>query len=303
MHFIPAESARIPQSNPRAEKVPVVLTIAGFDPSSGAGITADLKVFAAHGLFGVACVTALTVQSTQGVRRMQAVDETFVEETLACLEADIAIAGVKIGMLADEAVIRCVAAWLSGFRDRCPSAPVVLDPVLRASSGASLLAPTAIELLRQNLLPLVSVLTPNLAEARELSRVPLAQEAIALRANVPAMAYAIGSTLAPSAAVVITGGHLEVGASPDDYLLSVGEAEGRWLPGAWVDTRATHGTGCAFSSALLCGLVQGMRVPEATAHAKRYIEAALRAAYPVGRGAGPMHHLFALDAIHGGHLA
>ena len=303
MHFLPAEGARIRRSNPGAEKVPIVLTIAGFDPSSGAGITADLKVFAAHGLFGVACVTALTVQSTQGVYGMQAVDGAFVEETLACLEADVVIAGVKIGMLADEAVTRSVAAWLARFRHRFPGAPVVLDPVLRASSGASLLAPAAIELLRQTLLPLVSVLTPNLAEAGELSRAPQAQEATASGASVPAMAHAIVSMLAPSAAVVITGGHLGAGAPPDDYLLSVGEEEGRWIPGAWVDTRATHGTGCAFSSALLCALVNGMRVPEATAQAKRYVESALGAAYPVGRGSGPMHHLFALDAIHGSHLA
>ncbi len=300
MHFLPVENPGVTKSSSGTEsqkKVPTVLTIAGFDPSSGAGITADLKVFAAHGLFGVACITALTVQSTQGVWRMQAVDGPLVEQTLTCLEDDVTIAGVKIGMLADEVVTWAVASWLAGFRKRFPHAPVVLDPVLRSSSGASLLAPAALGLLRQELLPLVSVLTPNLAEACELSRAAEAPHRSVDREEVPAMARDIAAELAPSAAVVITGGHLETGGTPDDYLLVNGKESGEWIPGEWVETRATHGTGCAFSSALLCGLVQELGVAEATARAKQYVQSALRAAYPVGRGRGPMHHLFPLDSV------
>ena len=154
------------------EPVPAaLLTIAGFDPSSGAGMTADLKVFAAFGVYGLACPTAWTVQSTVGVQRVSAVDPALVRETLDCLSSDITIAGVKIGMLADAGVLGAVVAWLRGFRQQFPKAPVVLDPVLRSSSGRTLLAEEALPVLRHELLPLVSVVTPNLAEAELLSDV------------------------------------------------------------------------------------------------------------------------------------
>ena len=272
-------SEELPGSgNPR-----VVLTIAGFDPSSGAGITADLKVFAAHGLYGVACATALTVQSTQGVRRSESVGGELIGDTLRCLSDDIEIAGVKIGMLGTRAAVETVAEWLRTQ----PLLPVVLDPVVRSSSGADLLSPDGIDALRTELLPLVTVLTPNLAEAELLSGTRCEQ-----REDVPEAARALLRLTGGS--VAITGGHLA--GAPEDYLLEAGQPDGTWFGGEWVRTQATHGTGCAFSSALLCELVGGAILKNAVPAAKRYVESAMRAASPVGRGKGPMHHLFAFDS-------
>ena len=268
-----------------------LLTIAGFDPSSGAGITADLKVFAAFGAFGVACPTAFTVQSTQSVQRVEAVSPELVRDTLACLSDDIAMDGVKIGMLAEAALLRAVVAWLREYRRLFPLAPVVLDPVLLSSSGRRLLAEEALPLLRSELLPLVSVVTPNLAEAAQLAGIPVGD-----RESAEAAAGAIREQMGPDGAVVVTGGHMsgmDGRPMPEDLLLP---SQGRmtWVPGAWVDTSSTHGTGCAFSSALTAGLAQGLPLPDAVRGAKRYVEGALRAAYPVGKGNGPMHHLYTL---------
>jgi len=269
---------------------PIVVSIAGFDPSSGAGFTADLKVFAAHGLYGLACPTALTVQSTQGVRRSEGVQAELVAETLACLADDFPIVGIKIGMLADGPVLLAVARWLAGYRRQVPALPVVLDPVLRSSSGTELLSPEAVALLGSELLPLISVLTPNLDEAAQLSGLPVNTRDAAERA---ASALLRHMSL-PNSAVVVTGGHLGADQAPDDFLLD--GATGTWFSGPRVHTRATHGTGCAFSSALLCNLVKGLPLPAAVSAAKTYVRAALQAAYPLGHGRGPMHHLFALDS-------
>ena len=287
---------------------PAVLSIAGFDPSSGAGFTADLKVFAAHGLYGLACPTGLTVQSTEGVRRSEAVSAELVRETLECLAADIRIAGVKIGMLASATVVREVARWLVRYREQAPELPVVLDPVLGSSAGRPLLDPEAVELLLRELLPLATVATPNLAEAAQLAGC-----AVGSREAAPAAARALLGRMGPESAVIVTGGHFGAEQTPDDFLLEPGDApgsepEGVWVPGTWVHTRSTHGTGCAFSSALLCALVQNSSrnsswerdrkhaLEASVRQAKDYVQAALGAAYPVGRGHGPMHHLYALDA-------
>ena len=269
---------------------PAVLSIAGFDPSSGAGCTADLKVFAAHRLYGLACPTALTVQSTRGVERSEPVSAELVGEMLECLAGDIGIAGVKIGMLASAPVLLAVTRWLAGCRALVPGIPVVLDPVLRSSSGHALLEPGAVELLRGELLPLVSVVTPNLAEAAHLAGFP----GPCARETVPEAALAIRKQMAPgTGAVVVTGGHL--GQTPDDFLLEAGSREGVWLPGVRVRTQSTHGTGCAFSSALVCALVKGQTMAAGVRQAKEYVRLALEAAHPMGHGRGPMHHLYALD--------
>ena len=279
------------------ERAPAaVLSIAGLDPSSGAGFTADLKVFAAHGLYGLACPTALTVQSTQGVRRSEPVSGSLIRDTLACLASDIPIAGVKIGMLATGGNVRAVAAWLDGYRARPGGLPVVLDPVLRSSSGAALLSPDAVNLLVQELLPLATVVTPNLQEAAVLAGLDPSSSRSWQRSDVEAAARRIQPHLNPAnGTVLITGGHLGDGQASDDYLLPSGAGEGCWLPGKRIATRSTHGTGCALSSALLCALVAGQVLAEAVASAKRYVEGALAAAYPVGQGNGPMHHLFLTD--------
>ncbi len=270
----------------------VVLTIAGFDPSSGAGLTADLKVFAAHRLHGVAAATALTVQSTEGVRRVVPVSAALLSETLDCLADDLPLSGIKIGMLGTEENVSAVAEFLEGlFAWPDNGIPIVLDPVLRSSSGHSLLDSDGLRSLRSRLLPLVTCTTPNvdelflLAQARELTPPLTSPDAIAAAASVLTQHI-------PHLAVIATGGHL---AQPDDYVLAPGQP-GALLAGEWVDTRATHGTGCAYSSALLCGLVAGLPLLDAARAAKRYVTEALRAAQPIGRGGGSMHHLYAAFA-------
>jgi hydroxymethylpyrimidine/phosphomethylpyrimidine kinase len=263
---------------------PVCLTIAGFDPSSGAGVSADLKTFAAHGVYGVAAITALTVQSSQGVRSIEPVRPSLFRETLEYLAADIPLAGVKLGMLASAGLVAEAEHFLRArpeLRER-----IVLDPVLRSSSGASLLDAEGTALLREHLLGVVGWITPNLDELSLLTDVE-----VRTREQVPPAAGRLARQAASvgnsGMGIVVTGGHL---GRPDDYLLWNGK--GSWLPGERVETRSTHGTGCAFSSALLAELVLGRDGEDAVGAAKRYVAGALRAAYPVGQGRGPLHHLF-----------
>lgn len=266
---------------------PIALTIAGFDPSSGAGITADLKVFAAHDIYGMACITALTVQSTLGVRRVEPVAPETIRETLACLRDDVMPAGVKIGMLATAEAVTETARFLaeSGIDRR----RVVLDPVNRSSSGGELLSSEGLARLQSELLAYIGWITPNVEELAQLT----ADEPLS-RAEIP-LASARLQNLArqggnPDLHVVVTGGHLD---RPDDFLLTPDGRES-WLKGERVETQSTHGTGCAFSSALLCQLMRGIEAKQAVTNAKAYVTAALRAAYPVGQGKGPMHHLYRL---------
>lgn len=263
----------------------VVLTVAGFDPSSGAGITADLKVFAAHGLYSLSAVTALTVQSTQGVRRVEPVDAGLLRETLACLMEDIPAAGVKIGMLATRANVEALASFLRTAD--IPRGRVVLDPVVRSSSGRALLEPAGVGALRDQLLPQVGWVTPNLAELAELTGMEVdGPESIPDEARrLAAMAAQRGNA---ELNVVVTGGHA---AKPDDFLRTP-DGEEHWFTGERIETQATHGTGCSFSSALLCRLVLGDGAVEAVGAAKQYVREAMEAAYPVGRGKGPLHHLY-----------
>ncbi len=266
----------------------VVLTIAGFDPSSGAGITADLKVFAAHGLYGVAAITALTVQSTAGVQRVEPVSAVLLSETLACLAADLPIAGIKIGMLATAANVDAVAEFLATLPPVDGQRPVVLDPVLCSTSGRALLDPSGVERLRSRLLPLVSCVTPNSVELFSVcGRTPAGTIATQPeRAAAQAEATRLAQQF-PKLGIVVTGGHL---LSPDDLVMAPG-MPGTWLRGEWVDTPATHGTGCGYSSALLCALVAGLSLIDAASAAKLYVSDALRAATPMGEGGGSMHHL------------
>src|SRR5437879_537381 len=152
-----------------AEKPPVVLTIAGFDPSSGAGVTADIKTIAAHGCYGVACITAVTVQSTAGVRRVEALDPGLVRETLEELAADIAVSGIHIGMLGSGKVVKVVADFLGNRVGKARLPNVVLDPILRSSSGAELLDSAGAKLLVERLVPLADVVTPNVDEASAMT--------------------------------------------------------------------------------------------------------------------------------------
>lgn len=263
---------------------PVLLTVAGFDPSSGAGITADLQVFGAHGAFGVAAITALTVQSTQGVRRVEPVNGRLVRETLDCLADDLAIAGIKIGMLGSGEVVRAVVEFLRGAgmaRER-----IVLDPVLRSSSGKDLLEPEAVRLVQEELLGLVGWVTPNVEElAALLGEETGGRERIPEQARRLQEAAGADFGLGAGLNVVVTGGHLE---PPDDFLLAADGRE-RGFPGRRVETTSTHGTGCAFSSALLCRVLAGDAPAEAVAGAKAWVRRALETAVPIGQGRGPLH--------------
>ncbi len=274
-------------AGPMSDKPPVVLTIAGFDPSSGAGVTADIKTIAAHGCYGVACITAMTVQSTAGVHRVEAVDPTLVTETLQELAMDIPIAAVHIGMLGTGNVVKAVVEFLSqpgkaGSPSKFPN--VVLDPILRSSSGAELLDAAGIRLLIDKLLPLADVITPNVDEAAILTglKVTDLEEMRAAAAKLHQMG---------SAAVVITGGHLEKAIDLLSFTTKSGVQQ-EVFKAERQRSNSTHGTGCAFATAMACHLALDRGLAEATLLAKTYVTAAIAAGHPLGRGTGPVHHLY-----------
>jgi hydroxymethylpyrimidine/phosphomethylpyrimidine kinase len=270
---------------------PVALTIAGFDPGSGAGITADLKTFAAHRIYGVACISAMTVQSTLGIRAVEPLPAMLVRQTLECLAEDVSLSGIKIGMLGSSAVVCEVSSFLTAQSGTIPRERIVLDPVLRSTSGTALIDRDGLRVIREELLPRVGWITPNVDELAVLAGgSPDREEMPAAAARLQAMAARLGND---ALNVVVTGGHLS---RPDDFLLAASGA-GNWLAGEKIITNATHGTGCAFSSALLCELISGRSPEEAVAAAKAYVTEALRSAYPIGKGKGPMNHLFPFDPL------
>jgi hydroxymethylpyrimidine/phosphomethylpyrimidine kinase len=265
------------------ERPKVVLTIAGFDPSSGAGVTADVKTIAAHGCYGVACITALTVQSTSGVRRVEPCGPDLVAETLAELAADLKIAAVRIGMLGSSEVVRVVADFLEDTQ--LPN--VVLDPILQSSSGADLIDPAGSRVLTERLLPLAAVVTPNVEEAAALTGLPVT--------NLEQMrAAAAGLHEAGAANVVVTGGHLEKAIDLLSFKTRRG-IEQEVFKAERQRSRSTHGTGCAFATAMACHLALDRGVPEAVLLSKAYVSAAIAKAYPLGRGIGPVHHLYRMQ--------
>jgi hydroxymethylpyrimidine/phosphomethylpyrimidine kinase len=262
---------------------PVVLTIAGFDPSSGAGITADIKTIAAHDCYGVACITALTVQSTQGVRRVEGVDPGIIAQTLEELVTDVPVDAVHISMLGDRQVVEVVADFLA----HAGLPHVVLDPILKSSSGADLLDVAGVRLLLERLLPLAELVTPNLDEAGIMTGMAVTN--LAQMREAAARLHSLGA-----ANVVVTGGDLEKATD----LLSFTTAQGTEEEVFKADrqrSNSTHGTGCAFSTALACNLAYGRGLPEAVLLAKAYVSAAMANAHPLGRGVGPLHHLFRLS--------
>jgi hydroxymethylpyrimidine/phosphomethylpyrimidine kinase len=267
-----------------AEKPPVVLTIAGFDPSSGAGVTADIKTIAAHGCYGVACITAITVQSTAGVRRVEEVDPTLVTETLEELASDIPIAAVHIGMLGTAKVVKAVAEFLGKRSGKNKLPNVVLDPILKSSSGADLLDAAGARVLIEKLIPLADVITPNVDEAAVLTGLKVT-DLDEMRAAA-AKLHQMGST-----AVVITGGHLEKATDLLSFTTK-GGVEEEVFKAERQRSNSTHGTGCAFATAMSCHLALDRGLAEAALLAKTYVTAAIAAGHPVGRGTGPVHHLY-----------
>jgi hydroxymethylpyrimidine/phosphomethylpyrimidine kinase len=251
----------------------VGLTIAGFDPSSGAGITADLAVMAAHGIFGTSCATALTVQSTLGVKASHTVPAEVIWDTLNFLAADLPPVGIKIGMLGDEAAVLVIAEFLKGR-----PVPVVLDPVLRSSSGRELLDPRGVVALREGLLPMVDWVTPNVEELGILSGVEIRRTSDIERAA------CLLRDRWPGLSIVATGGDQETA----DDLVVLADGGMAWLRGRRIESRATHGTGCAFSTALLCGLLKGAEPVAAAREAKAFVAMGILRAAGLGSGKGPM---------------
>ena len=280
------EARKRVESTEKTSKQPVLLTIAGFDPSSGAGVTADLQTFAAHGLFGVSAITALTIQSTQGVTAVHVTDPAWLTRTLEHLVADLPIAGVKIGMLGSEANVQAVARFLGPPSHRPPRIPVVFDPVLKASSGHELLPPSARKRIQMELLPRVTWITPNWSELEFLTG-----DTVKRIEQAPYAAERLGKRY-PWLHVVVTGGDAR---EPVDLLRSPGGLLHAYQ-GRHVETTSTHGTGCAFSSALLSRLVRGDEPTAAVANAKAYVTEALRLAPGLGQGQGPLHLLWPLTS-------
>lgn len=252
-----------------------LLTIAGSDSGGGAGIQADLKTFAAHGVYGMSALTALTAQNTVGVRAVQEVPPAMVGEQIDAVFEDIGVDGVKIGMLANAAIVQVVAERLRHYL-QAESFPVVLDPVMVAKGGARLLRADAVEALIGELLPLATLVTPNLPELAALTgRDDIAEAAAGLAARGPA--------------VLAKGGHGE-GDEVVDLLLE----KGRFyrFSGPRIATASTHGTGCTLSSAIAARLARGEELPEAVGGAIGYLRGAIAAAYPLGAGCGPVDHLY-----------
>ena len=265
--------------DPQETKVPVVLTIAGSDSGSGAGIQADLKTFAAHGVHGTSAITAVTAQNTLGVTAVQEVDLDVIAAQIDAVVEDMHPVAVKTGMLSSPEIVRLVAAKANEYGWQT----LVVDPVMVASSGARLLRDEAVETYRTELLPLATVTTPNLLEATELTGIEIASSGDAREA-----AKAI-SVLGVKY-VVVKGGHMEVAGESRDLLYDGRDFVEFGLP--WIDTTSTHGTGCTFASAITAQLALGGDIESAFRSAKKFVWEAMNAAYPVGQGHGPRNQMW-----------
>jgi hydroxymethylpyrimidine/phosphomethylpyrimidine kinase len=259
--------------------MPIALTIAGSDSSGGAGIQADLKTFAAFGVYGASVVTALTAQNTRGVTGIHLVPADFVTAQIDAVFSDLAVNAVKIGMVAQVATIDAIVAGLTQWSPK----HIVLDPVMVATSGDRLLATDAVEALRTKLIPRASLITPNLPEAAALLDEPVALSEAAIESQGKRL-LALGCP-----AVLIKGGHGQ-GTESIDYL--IGGDGIIALAAPRIATRNTHGTGCSLSSAIAAGLAKGEDVETAVGNAKVWLSAAIAAAdrLDVGHGNGPIHH-------------
>lgn len=266
---------------------PRILSIAGSDPSGGAGIQADLKAIAANDGYGMAALTALTVQNTQGVQEVHLVPPAFVAEQIRAVFEDIQVDAVKIGMIATAAIAASIADVLA----TCAPCPIVLDPVMVSKSGHRLLDEDAVQTVRTRLLPLATVITPNLPEAAVLAE----RAEPSTDGEMPDLAAALQGLGAQ--AVLLKGGHLTGPGSPD--LLRLSDGSTLTLPAERLATRNTHGTGCTLSAALATWLGHGYTLEGAAKAAKAYLSAALASAdrLRVGKGQGPVDHFHASAAI------
>ena len=259
--------------------MPTALTIAGSDSGAGAGIQADLKTFAALGVYGTSALTAITAQNTVGVTAVHEIPTQVIAAQIEAVISDIGADAVKTGMLSSRAIVELVAQELK----RHGVERLVVDPVMIAKSGDSLLQPEAVEALRSKLLPLAAVVTPNIPEAEVLTGLTITSLDDMRRAAEQIVGMGAGS-------VVVKGGHL---AGPATDLFYDG-AQFKEFTAPRIDTANTHGTGCTFASAVAAGLACDMRVFDAVAQAKEYVTEAILRSFPIGQGHGPLNHFYKL---------
>jgi hydroxymethylpyrimidine/phosphomethylpyrimidine kinase len=276
------DCARVRRAGPvpsmrKPDMIPNLLSIAGSDPSGGAGIAADLKTFAALSCNGMAVITALTAQNTRGVRALHLPPADFVAEQMDAVFEDIEVAAVKIGMLASAEIVEAVAVRLAFYKPRF----VVLDPVLASTTGNALATSDTASAIVRHLFPLATLITPNVFEAARLSGHAIAEDLEALHRTAMAL-YNLNTK-----AVLVKGGHL-AGVTSDDLFF---EAESfRFFSAPRIKTRNTHGTGCTLSSAIAAYLAQGYALSEAIGAAKTYLNGTLADALSAGQGRGPLNH-------------
>ena len=256
------------------------LTIAGSDCSGGAGIQADLKTMTMNGVFGMSAITALTAQNTTGVTGISEVSPDFLRQQIDMVFQDIRPDAVKIGMVSSAGLIEAIAERLRAYQ----AENIVVDPVMVATSGSSLIETDAVTTMKEKLLPLATLVTPNIPEAEVLSGLTVRNEEDMLAA-----ARAISES--QGCAVLVKGGHSINDAN--DLLYSQGQA--RWFYGKRIDNPNTHGTGCTLSSAIAANLAKGFTLDESVRRAKEYISGALQAMLDLGKGRGPMNHAFDLQ--------
>ena len=267
-------------------RVPIALTIAGSDSSGGAGIQADLKTFTVFGVYGASVITALTAQNTQGVRGVETVSPAFVVAQMDAVLEDLEVGAIKTGMLATAEIVIAISRRLAAG----PRPPLVVDPVMVATSGDALIAPDAVEAVRSTLLPLAALITPNLPEAARLLETGQAATEAQVAAQAKAL-HALGCR-----AVLIKGGHGE-GDTAIDYFYDGATLRRFALPR--VDTRHTHGTGCTLSAAITALLAQGAPLPEAVERAKAFVWQGLEQGrnLRIGHGSGPVDVLHAIRRL------
>jgi hydroxymethylpyrimidine/phosphomethylpyrimidine kinase len=259
--------------------IPRALTIAGSDSGGGAGIQADLKTFAAYGVYGASAVTAVTAQNTRAVADWLAMPPALVGAQIDAVLSDIGATAAKTGMLANAGVVSAVAEALR----RNDASPLVVDPVIVSSSGTRLLDDDGVAAMVREMLPLAQIVTPNLAEVEALT-------GVSIRSWDDAKGAARRLVELGARSAVITGGHFDDPANVTDLYFDGDNF--RDFTSVRIDTTNTHGTGCTFSAAIAAGLAKGMKPVDAIALAKSYVTLAMQHAYPVGSGAGPLHHFY-----------
>ena len=259
-----------------------VLTIAGSDSGGGAGIQADLKSFAANGVYGASVITAITAQNTLGVSAVEALSAKIVNAQLEAVFSDLSIEAIKIGMVADQEIMHVIAKAIDQFR---PSF-VVIDPVMVSTTGHRLLEIDQIEVLKKVLLPLATVVTPNLQEAE----VMLGKE-IRTMDEMKAACQALAAQFDTN--VLLKGGHFPLERNDEKFSIDI-LSSGETFESDWIETDSTHGTGCSLSSALCANLAKGENLIQAVANAKDFVHEGIRQAFAVGEGSNPIHHFHQL---------